>query len=106
MARLAKGFSLKEFAQILGVSTCYLSKAENNHEAFSGERLDQIVMLLELDRARVAELRKYIDSELEEIIFSNFEAVSTLIRSLKGLNPEQVTAVMAKGHLLVAEYNQ
>jgi len=106
ITRLAKGWRQKDVAAKLRVSTGYLSKVENNLEWLSDERLEQIVVMLDLDRDQVKALRKDLDVELLDILFANYDEVGGFLRSLKGLPPEKVARILQAALKFLAEYPQ
>ena len=81
-ARVAKGFSLRKFAQMIGVSPTYLSQVEQ-------ENVDEWTALA----GRLTE-------DLPDIIRSSPTEVPDLLRAVRGLTPEQLRTLTAQAEQL------
>lgn len=95
-ARLAKGFSLRKFASLVGVSPTYLSQVEQvNVDPPTADRVKRMAELLDENVDYWTALAGRITEDLPDIIHESPTDVPELLRALKGLTPEQLKQLRA-----------
>jgi len=102
--RTATGYSLRRFAELVGVSPTYLSHVEQGKvdSPPTADRIQKMAELLgESPDALIATAGR-VPEDLAKIIQSQPEAMPALLRAVKGLKPEQ----FKKLQLYVAELQQ
>ena len=82
--------SLRQFAEALGKSPSWVSKVERNHERPGRETLLQIAALLGADADEFLELARRLDPDVEKALAERYAEFSSLLRTIKGLGPEQI----------------
>lgn len=89
--RVAKGFSLRKFAELAEMSPTYLSQVEqgNLKTPPTAERVEKMAKLLGAEVDEWVTLAGRVSKESEEILQSNPE-LPALLRAVKGLTPEQI----------------
>lgn len=94
--RLAKGYSLRKFAEMIGVSPTYLSLIEQgkSERMPTAERARQMAELLDEDPDEFTALAGRVPEDLSEIIQSQPSLMPDLLRGAKGLNKEQLEKVL------------
>ncbi len=88
--RIAKNFSLRKFAELVGVSPTYLSQVEQgNVDPPTAERVQRMAELLEENADEWIALAGRVPDDLPEII-QKLTEVPDLLRAVKGLNAGQL----------------
>jgi len=89
--RVEKGFSLRKFAELVGISPTYLSQVEqDNADPPTADRVKRIAELLCESVDEWTALAGRLAEDLPEIIRESPTAVPDLLRALRGLTPEQL----------------
>ncbi len=77
-------FSLRQFAQKVGISATFLSKVETGEfDPPKAEHIIRMAQLLEVDADELLALADKTDPELEEIIKAEPKAVADLLRTVR-----------------------
>src|SRR5216684_2135921 len=85
--RIEKGFSLRKFAELVGVSPTYLSQVEQgNVDPPTAERVRRMAELLEESADEWSALAGRVPEDLLGIIQKQPTGVPDLLRAVKGLN--------------------
>jgi HTH-type transcriptional regulator, competence development regulator len=88
--RIAKGYSLRKFAELVGVSPTYLSQVEQgNVDPPTAERVQRMAELLGENPDEWIALAGRVADDLPEIIQRHTE-VPDLLRAVKGLTADQL----------------
>jgi transcriptional regulator with XRE-family HTH domain len=89
--RIEEGFSLRKFAQLVGVSPTYLSQVEqDNVDPPTADRVKRMAELLGENADEWIALAGRLPEDLPEIIQKEPTEVPDLLRAVKGLTAEQV----------------
>ncbi len=89
--RLAKGFSLRKFAQLVGVSPTYLSQVEQgNVQPPTAERVKRMAELLGENPDEWIALAGRVPEDLPQIIHSHPREIPELLREASGLTAQQL----------------
>jgi len=89
--RIAKGFSLRKFAELVGVSPTYLSQVEqDNVDPPTADRVKRMAELLEENVDEWTALAGRLTEDLPEIIHEAPTAVPDLLRAVRGLTVDQL----------------
>lgn len=89
--RVAKGFSLRKFAELVGVSPTYLSQVEQgNVMPPTAERVKRMAELLGENPDEWIALAGRVPEDLPEIIQKQPTEVPDLLRAVKGLTADQL----------------
>lgn len=89
--RIAKSFSLRKFAELVGVSPTYLSQVEqDNVDPPTADRVKRMAELLEENVDEWTALAGRLTEDLPEIIHAAPIAVPDLLRAVRGLTPDQL----------------
>jgi len=89
--RLEKGFSLRKFAQKVGVSPTYLSQVEQgNVDPPTAERVRRMAELLDENPDEWIALAGRVPEDLPEIIQKRPTEMPELLREASGLTAEQI----------------
>ncbi len=89
--RLAKGYSLRKFAELVGVSPTYLSQVEQgNVDPPTAERVRRMAELLGESADEWIALAGRVPEDLPGIIQKQPTGVPDLLRAVKGLNADQL----------------
>ena len=89
--RLAKKFSLRKFAELVGVSPTYLSQVEQgNVDPPTADRVKRMAELLEENPDEMIALAGRVPQDLPEIIQSEPTEMPELLREARGLTAEQL----------------
>jgi transcriptional regulator with XRE-family HTH domain len=89
--RLAKGYSLRKFAELVGVSPTYLSQVEQgNVDPPTAERVRRMAELLGESADEWIALAGRVPEDLPGIIQKQPTELPDLLRAVKGLNAEQL----------------
>ena len=90
--RIAKGYSLRKFAEMSKTSPTYLSQIEQakNERPPAEDRVRRIAGLLGQDADEWVALAGRVPEELTDIIKSEPQAIPALLRAAKGLTAEEL----------------
>ena len=89
--RTAKGFSLRKFAELVGVSPTYLSQVEQgNVDPPTAERAKKMAELLDENSDKWIALAGRVPDDLPEIIQNQPTEIPELLREASGLTAEQL----------------
>lgn len=89
--RMEKGFSLRKFARLVGVSPTYLSQVEQmNVDPPTADRVKRMAELLEENVDEWTALAGRLTEDLPEIIHQEPTEVPDLLRAVRGLNADQL----------------
>ncbi len=95
--RLSRGFSLRKFAAMIGVSPTYLSQIENNVlDPPTADRARRIADLLAENADEWIAMAGHIPDGLAPIIQANPVLISSLIRALSGLSDDQLKELQTR----------
>jgi len=94
--RIAKGFSLRRFAELVGVSPTYLSHIEQGKvdSPPTADRVQKMAELLGESADELIAMAGRVPEDLPKIIQSQPEAMPALLRAAKGLNPQQMKKLL------------
>ena len=87
--RMAKGISLRKFAEMIDMSPTYLSKVERGE--FKPPREQKVIAIaeaLEMDPDELLALAGRVASDISEIIQKRPREMATFLRATKGLSKE------------------
>lgn len=89
--RLARGFGLREFAQLVGVSSTYISQLEQeNIDPPTAERAAKMAQILGENADEWIALAGRVPDDLEGIIQKEPIGMPALLREANGLTAEQL----------------
>ena len=89
--RIAKGFSLRKFAQLVAVSPTYLSQVEQgNVQPPTADRVKRMAELLGENPDEWIALAGRVPEDLPEIIQSHPREIPELLRAASGLTAQQL----------------
>ena len=89
--RVAKGFSLRKFAEQVQVSPTYLSQVEQgNADPPTAERVHRMAELLGENADELIALAGRVPADLSEIIQKHSTEMPQLVREASGLTAEQL----------------
>ena len=90
--RVAKGYSLRKFAELSDTSPTYLSQIEQakNERPPAAQRVRRMADLLGQDGAEWVALVGRIPDDVTEIIKSEPQAMPALLRAVKGLTADEL----------------
>lgn len=89
--RIEKGFSLRKFAELVGISPTYLSQVEQgNVDPPTAERVECMAKILEENADEWIALAGRIAEDLPEIIQKQPTELPDLLRAVKGLTADQL----------------
>ncbi|MBX3408231.1 MAG: helix-turn-helix transcriptional regulator, partial [Phycisphaeraceae bacterium] len=90
--RTAKGYSLRRFAELVGISPTYLSHVEQDKvdSPPTADRVRKMAELLGENPDELIAMAGRVPEDLPKIIQSQPEAMPALLRAVKGLTPEQL----------------
>lgn len=94
--RLAKGYSLRKFAELIDVSPTYLSLVEQGkvERPPTAERVRRMAELLDEDVDEFIALAGRVPEDLPDIIRSEPGLMPDLLRGAKGLSKKQLEEVL------------
>ncbi len=94
--RVAKGYSLRRFAELLGLSPTYLSHVEQGKVVSppTSDRVRKMAELLGESPDELIAMAGRVPDDLPKIIQSQPEAMPALLRAAKGLTPEQMKKLL------------
>lgn len=94
-ARLAKGITLRKFAEMVGISPTYLSQVEQeNVDPPTAERVKTMAELLGANADEWIALAGRLPEDLPGIIRKQPTAMPELLREASGLTPEQLQKLL------------
>ena len=90
--RIAKGYSLRKFAEMADISPTYLSQVEQAkiERPPTAERVRTMAKLLDQDPDEWIALAGRIPEDISEIIKSEPQAMPALLRAAKGLTADEL----------------
>lgn len=90
--RLAQGFSLRKFAEKVGISPTYLSLVETGNADYppAADRVKKMAELLGADPEEWIALAGRVSEESKEIILDRPDLMPALLRAAKGLSAEKL----------------
>ncbi|WP_010583104.1 helix-turn-helix domain-containing protein [Schlesneria paludicola] len=89
--RVERGFSLRKFAELVGISPTYLSQVEqDNVDPPTADRVKKMAELLGESIDEWTALAGRLTEDLPDIIRESPTAVPDLLRAVRGLTPEQL----------------
>lgn len=89
--RLEKGFSLRKFAQLVGVSPTYLSQVEqSNVDPPTADRVKRMAEILGEDVDEWTSLAGRLTEDLPGIIHEEPKGVPDLLRAVRGMTADQL----------------
>ena len=92
--RIAKKFSLRKFAELVGISPTYLSQVEqSNVDPPTAERVQRMAELLEENPDELIALAGRVADDLPAIIQAKTE-VPELLRAVRGLSAGQLRKLL------------
>jgi transcriptional regulator with XRE-family HTH domain len=94
--RTAKGYSLRRFAELLGLSPTYLSHVEQGKvdSPPTSDRVRRMAELLGESPDELIAMAGRVPDDLPKIIQSQPEAMPALLRAAKGLTPAQMKKLL------------
>lgn len=102
--RVARGFSLRKFAEKTGVSPTYLSQVEQCRlDPPTAERVQRMAELLGENADEMIGLAGRVPGDLPKIIQDRPEAMPELLRAAQGLTVEQIRALAKRARALKGE---
>jgi transcriptional regulator with XRE-family HTH domain len=103
-ARLAKGITLRKFAEMVGISPTYLSQVEqDNVDPPTVERVKKMAELLGANSDAWTALAGRVPEDLLGIIQKEPTAMPELLREASGLTPQQLGKLLEKARKLKAK---
>lgn len=88
--RLEKKITLRKFADMIGVSSTYLSQVEQGrYDPPTADRVRQIAKILGEDADLWIGLADRVPEDMEEIVKEHPKEMPELMRAARGLSPEQ-----------------
>ena len=89
--RIKKGFSLRKFAELVGVSPTYLSQVEqDNVDPPTADRVKRMAELLGESVDEWTALAGRLTEDLPDIIRESPTAVPVLLRAVRGMTADQL----------------
>jgi len=99
--RIAKGYSLRKFADLVGVSPTYLSQVEQgNVDPPTAERVSKMAEILGENADELIALAGRVPGDLPKIIQRQPTHMPELLREAKGLTAEQLRALIEQARKL------
>src|SRR5579885_2692233 len=93
--RVAKGFSLRKFAEEVGVSPTYLSHVEQGEaDPPTAERVKKMASLLDENADEMIALAGRVPEDLPEIIQGHPSKIPELLREMDGLTDDQLLVIV------------
>ncbi len=84
-------FSLRQFAERVGISATFLSKVERGEfDPPKAENIIKMAELLGVDADELLSLANKVDPELEKIIKEQPTALPDLLRTVRGMSAEEL----------------
>ena len=96
--RVEKGFSLRKFAEKVGVSPTYLSLVETGQAPYQPtvDRVKRMAELLDANADEWIQLAGRVSDELEEMNRDNPQMMPALLRIARNTPPEELAKLAAK----------
>jgi transcriptional regulator with XRE-family HTH domain len=96
--RVEKGFSLRKFAEKVGVSPTYLSLVETGQAPYQPtvDRIKRMAELLDANADEWIQLAGRVSDELEEMNRDNPQMMPALLRIARNTPPEELAKLAAK----------
>lgn len=96
--RIARGYSLRKFAEMVGISPTYLSQVEQDkvEKPPTAERVRRMAELLGENADEWSALADRVPEDLPGIIKKQPTQLPELLREASGLSPEQLKQLIAK----------
>jgi transcriptional regulator with XRE-family HTH domain len=96
--RVEKGFSLRKFAEKVGVSPTYLSLVETGQAPYQPtvDRIKKMAELLGADADEWIQLAGRVSDELEEMNRDNPQMMPALLRIARNMPPAELAKLAAK----------
>ncbi len=96
--RVEKGFTLRKFAEKVGVSPTYLSLVETGQAPYQPtvDRIKKMAELLGADTDEWIQLAGRVSDELEEMNRDNPQMMPALLRIARNTPPEELAKLAAK----------
>jgi len=96
--RVEKGFSLRKFAEKVGVSPTYLSLVETGQAPYEPtvDRIKRMAELLDANADEWIQLAGRVSDELEEMNRDNPQMMPALLRIARNTPPEELAKLAAK----------
>jgi transcriptional regulator with XRE-family HTH domain len=90
--RIAKGYSLRKFAELVDVSPTYLSLVETGKAEYppSAERVRLMAEILGEDPDQWTAMAGRMPEDVKGIILKEPEAMPALLRAMKGMSAEEL----------------
>lgn len=90
--REAKGYTLRRFAEALGVSATFISKLERDLPTVtaSEENLLKMANLLEVSADELLALSRKVAKDVQDVILERPELMTTFLRQAKYMTEEQL----------------
>lgn len=89
--RLEKKYSLRKFAQLVGISPTYLSQVEqSNVDPPTADRVKRMAEILGVDVDELTALAGRLTEDLPGIIHEAPKDVPDLLRAVRGMTPDQL----------------
>jgi len=103
--RTAKGYSLRRFAKLVGVSPTYISLVEQGKvdSPPTADRIQKMAHLLWESPDELFALAGRVPEDMLKIIQSQPEAMPALLRAAKGLNPEQMKKLIDQANKMAGD---
>ena len=103
--RVAKGYSLRKFAELVEVSPTYLSQVEQDKVGSppTVERLNRMADVLSESRDEFVSLAGRVPEDLPRIIQNRPNTIPELLRTTKSLTPEQVHQLLKQARKMKDE---
>ncbi len=90
-------FSLRKFAQDVGISATFLSKIERGEfDPPKADRIIRMAELLDVDPDELLALADKVDPSLNEIIRQQPVALADFLRTARGMSAEELMKITAK----------
>jgi len=102
--RMEKGYSLRKFAQLVGVSPTYLSQVEqSNVDPPTADRVKRMAQLLGEDVDEWTALAGRLTEDLPGIIHEEPKGVPDLLRAVRGLTIDQLRTLREEAERMKRE---
>ncbi len=89
--RVEKGYGLRQFSELVGMSPTYLSKVErDDFDPPSEEKVVAIARLLDLNEDELLALAGRVASDLEKIIQKHPREMATFLRAAGSLSSKEI----------------
>lgn len=103
--RIDKGYSLRKFAELVGVSPTYQSQVEQDkvESPPTVERLNRMADVLGENRDEFVSVAGRVPEDLPRIIQSRPDTIPELLRTTKGMTPEQLRELLDRARRIKEE---